>query len=351
MSSVLLALIVLRSIYEVSCDSPVAAGARRELQSTTGYPVDQLECRGSGEAESSGSLLVQLRSNVNQTNQTQHGEDLNPSTAQEWALRVPSKDVLDEQTARRWLLKNFHRLDVNEDGKLSLEELPDELESQPEKATLIQIVIRETVDRAGILVVLLILQSVSAFILTAYEDFLRRHLVVVVFLSMLLGVGGNLGNQTVFHILLAWSSKHPIQSMGLRETLVQQFLVGLVLASILATVAFVRVVVSLYVRRYKETDSAIDLVPADGSAGDTGGPSQQPTARSDFLRPACAISACTFVIAISAALVGTALPFVMFWLGVAPEHAGPTIQVTMDILGVIITCVVAGGILDDHVKR
>jgi hypothetical protein len=50
-------------------------------------------------------------------------------------------------------------------------------------------------DRAGWLVGLLVLQSMSSFILARNEALLQRHLVIVRFLTMLVGAGGNAGNQ------------------------------------------------------------------------------------------------------------------------------------------------------------
>lgn len=50
-------------------------------------------------------------------------------------------------------------------------------------------------DRAGWLVGLLILQSMSSFIISRNETMLKQHLVIVQFLTMLVGAGGNGGNQ------------------------------------------------------------------------------------------------------------------------------------------------------------
>jgi len=41
----------------------------------------------------------------------------------------------------------------------------------------------------------LILQSMSSFILARNEALLQKHLVIVRFLTMLVGAGGNAGNQ------------------------------------------------------------------------------------------------------------------------------------------------------------
>jgi hypothetical protein len=50
-------------------------------------------------------------------------------------------------------------------------------------------------DRANWLVGLLILQSCSGFILSNNEALLERHPVIIYFLTMLVGAGGNAGNQ------------------------------------------------------------------------------------------------------------------------------------------------------------
>jgi len=50
-------------------------------------------------------------------------------------------------------------------------------------------------DRASWLVGLLVLQSLSSFIISRNEDLLQEHLVIVQFLTMLVGAGGNAGNQ------------------------------------------------------------------------------------------------------------------------------------------------------------
>jgi len=50
-------------------------------------------------------------------------------------------------------------------------------------------------DRAGWLVGLLVLQSMSSFIIQRNEEMLGEHLAIVQFLTMLVGAGGNAGNQ------------------------------------------------------------------------------------------------------------------------------------------------------------
>ena len=55
--------------------------------------------------------------------------------------------------------------------------------------------------RAGVLVGLLVFQSCSSFILASFEKLLQKHSVVVFFLTMLVGAGGNAGNQAAVLVI------------------------------------------------------------------------------------------------------------------------------------------------------
>lgn len=48
---------------------------------------------------------------------------------------------------------------------------------------------------------LLVLQSTSSFVLDAYQDLLKQHIVVTLFLTMLVGAGGNAGNQSAIKVI------------------------------------------------------------------------------------------------------------------------------------------------------
>ena len=48
---------------------------------------------------------------------------------------------------------------------------------------------------------LLVLQSTSSFVLEQYQQLLKDHLVVTVFLTMLVGAGGNAGNQSAIKVI------------------------------------------------------------------------------------------------------------------------------------------------------
>jgi Mg/Co/Ni transporter MgtE len=53
---------------------------------------------------------------------------------------------------------------------------------------------------------------------------------------------------------------------------------------------------------------------------------------------AAAIALALFFIVNASVLTGATLPFILAWRGVDPAHAGTTVQVLMDVLGVCITC-------------
>lgn len=60
---------------------------------------------------------------------------------------------------------------------------------------------------------------------------------------------------------------------------------------------------------------------------------------------AAAISLSMFLIVLCATLAGTLLPLGLHAGGWDPAHAGPAIQVVMDISGVLITCAVCSVVL------
>ena len=60
---------------------------------------------------------------------------------------------------------------------------------------------------------------------------------------------------------------------------------------------------------------------------------------------AAAISLSLFCIVMSSVVLGTALPFALNRSGIDPANAGTSIQVLMDCLGVLITCVTCNLIL------
>lgn len=163
----------------------------------------------------------------------------------------------------------------------------------------------EAWSRGRWLLGLLVLQSTSSFVLEQYQDLLKEHLVVTVFLTMLVGAGGNAGNQSAIKVIRGLATGTIRTTWpSFRKTLKQQAFIAILLAGGLAAGGFIRVYIT------------------DGS----------------FVN-SCAISLSLFLIVMTSVLTGTMLPFGLAKLGVDPANAGTSVQVLMDISGVAITCI------------
>ena len=173
-------------------------------------------------------------------------------------------------------------------------------------------VLAEAWARGRWLLGLLALQSTSSFVLDAYQGLLREHLVVTLFLTMLVGAGGNAGNQSAIHVIrgLATGTLDAGDGRDFARTLAHQLAVGALLATGLAVGGYGRVTLS------------------------GGSP-----------RDAAAIAASLFAIVLTSVAVGTALPFGLARAGIDPANAGTSVQVAGDVLGVAITCAVCSAVL------
>jgi Mg/Co/Ni transporter MgtE len=161
--------------------------------------------------------------------------------------------------------------------------------------------------RTTVLVTLLLLQSLSQFILEMYEPLITKHVIIPLFLTMLIGAGGNAGNQATVRAITGLASREFAPSDFLK-LLRKEAIVGFINAAALGTIAFARVYYFY------------------GSH--------------DLFYSTLAITMSLFVIVFSSVILGTSLPFLLGRLGFDREHAGPTIQVLMDIVGVLLTCVI-----------
>ena len=159
-------------------------------------------------------------------------------------------------------------------------------------------------SRVCLLSFLLILQSGSSFILQSFSELISRHILITMYLTMLVGAGGNAGNQAAVLVIrrLATSRSFSVRSLILRETLS-----ALVIGSLVTLVGFVRV-----------------WIEERGA-----------------LLPSLTIGIALFTIVTSSIILGTLLPIILQRvIHIDPAHAGPIIQVIMDILGVCITCAI-----------
>ena len=158
---------------------------------------------------------------------------------------------------------------------------------------------------------LLVLQSASSFILDHYRELLKRHLVVLSFLTMLVGAGGNSGAQAAVSIIQRMASGRIVSREQAIGVLAREAVMGAALSGALFFVGLARVFLS----------------------------------NSDLLE-ALTIAVALLVIVFLSVVVGAALPlFFHFVLGVDPAHAGSSVQVIADIVGVATTCTIASIVL------
>eukprot|EP00882_Tetradesmus_deserticola_P004211 GHRQ01004447.1.p1 GENE.GHRQ01004447.1~~GHRQ01004447.1.p1 ORF type:complete len:305 (+),score=30.85 GHRQ01004447.1:262-1176(+) len=178
--------------------------------------------------------------------------------------------------------------------------IPEAEEEPPQKLP----VWDEAMRRGRWLLGLLVLQSTSSFVLDSYQDLLKDHIVVTLFLTMLVGAGGNAGNQSAIKVIRGLATGSITTSWkSIKATMTEQIEVALLLGGGLAAAGFARVYIT------------------NGS-----------------LLNSCAISVSLMAIVMTSVVLGSGLPFCLARIGVDPAHAGTSIQVLMDILGVAITC-------------
>ena len=199
-------------------------------------------------------------------------------------------------------------------------------------------VFAEARSRGQWLLGLLVLQSSSSVVLQQYADLVRDNIVITLFLTMLVGAGGNAGNQSAIRVIrgLATGEMDATRQCAARVVW-QQARVGALLASALALGGFLRVMLTdLSGNDAGAAESAAAAAAAASAAADT--------AAGSSVTAAAAISLSLFAIVTTSTVAGTALPFALNWAGQDPANAGTTIQVCMDILGVVITCVVCSAV-------
>mmetsp|Transcript_117873 Transcript_117873/g.176084 ORF Transcript_117873/g.176084 Transcript_117873/m.176084 type:complete len:421 (-) Transcript_117873:6-1268(-) len=170
--------------------------------------------------------------------------------------------------------------------------------------------VRVLSDRAGWLVGLLVLQSMSSFILARNEAMLQRHLVIIRFLTMLVGAGGNAGNQASVRVIRGLAVG-AINDSNTLQVLKREALMGVCLSLVLGLAGCLR--------------AAVFLTP--------------------MLETIAITSSLLMIVTISIVL-GALLPLGMKMIGIDPAHSSTTIQVIMDILGVMITVHVSSFVLD-----
>jgi Mg/Co/Ni transporter MgtE len=174
--------------------------------------------------------------------------------------------------------------------------------------------------RLSVLVGLLILQSSSQIVLQRFEKLISSNIIIPLFLTMLVGAGGNAGNQAAVAAITGILSGELSGPGALLKTLKREAVVALSCGVALAAIGFVRVYIFY---------------------------SNEETKPTPVLLTVSAVTLSLFLIVVSSVLLGATLPFLLLTMGLNIEHAAPAIQVVMDILGVTICCVVCSFFLEN----
>jgi len=165
----------------------------------------------------------------------------------------------------------------------------------------------EVWERGKWLVMLMIFQSLASIVLAQFEDLIKAHVVIALFLTMLIGSGGNAGGQSVAKAIHEIAVRG--RTTGSLELILRaakkQLAVAIWLGLILGWTAWVRV--WIFHGGY-ENSMAISI-------------------------------SCAIIVFVSI-LLGSVLPYGMLAAGLDEIHSGAVIQVVMDIFGVSITCIV-----------
>lgn len=164
-------------------------------------------------------------------------------------------------------------------------------------------------ERAGWLIGLLFLQSCSSFIIQYNEIFLQNHMVIVQFLTMLVGAGGNAGNQASVGVIRSLAIG-TLNGHTMVPFLKREAKMALSMAFLIGFTGFIR--------------AALFRTPV----GET-----------------IAITTSVFAIVAISIGIGSTLPLGMKKVGIDPAHSSTTIQVIMDILGVLITVCVSSFVM------
>jgi magnesium transporter len=166
-------------------------------------------------------------------------------------------------------------------------------------------------QRSQWLVPLLVLQSLSSFIMGSYEAMLSQYTIIAVYLTMLIGTGGNAGNQSATIVIRGLTTREISRRNGWR-VLQREMMSAFLMALILGSVGFIRVFWS--------------------GGGD--------------LLSSIAISLSLMLIVMMSMALGALIPLMLDRFDVDPAHsAAPFLATLMDVLGVLILCFVCSKLL------
>ena len=176
-------------------------------------------------------------------------------------------------------------------------------------------VLSDVWDRFYVLAGLLLLQSFSSLILSSFSELIDKHIVITLYLTMLVGAGGNSSSQAAVHMirLIALNDKS-VQHSSI-DVIVRESLVAAALGILMMWLGFMRVLIF-----------------------------------GESIHTSFTMSLSLFCIVLIGVIAGTSVPLLLHkQLNIDPAHSSPICQVLMDVGGVIITCYICQAMLSDPV--
>ena len=170
-------------------------------------------------------------------------------------------------------------------------------------------------ERVPALLTLMALQSASALVLGHFERMIEHNHIIPLFLTLVVGAGGNAGSQASTHFideatLRGGRRKRPTSGLAFLSDVRSESIAAAAIAAIVGTCGFLRVLISSW-----------------------------------DVRGSAAIALSLSSVVFCAVVIGTALPSVLVALGIDPVHSAPSIAVCMDIVGVALTCIMCSVLL------
>ncbi|KAG8465658.1 hypothetical protein KFE25_002965 [Diacronema lutheri] len=162
------------------------------------------------------------------------------------------------------------------------------------------------------LLALMMVQSVSGYVVARYESLIQQHVIIASFLTMLVGGGGNSSGQTVAELVRRLRTGE-VTSAIFWHVLAKESAIGLLLSIGLGLAAFPRI--------YLMQKGATSL-------------------------DAFAISLSYTVIILMANALGVCITMLLHTFGRAAVGAPPVVQVLVDVLGISLSCVICSAILE-----
>lgn len=153
--------------------------------------------------------------------------------------------------------------------------------------------------RGAVLILLLLLQSISTFIIGKYQNLLIGFLVI--YIGMITSTGGNTSGQVSVLAIQGFATGE-LRINQLKRFLKREFYISCILGLLLAIIAFIRIYFSSHIIH----DSII-------------------------------VALSLFIVVIVSTLLGAIMPFALRKLSIDPAYsAGPVLATCMDIIGVLL---------------